>query len=103
MISIKDSVSIQGMRPELMFGVLVAYDAYTMWGCHFTLTSVCDGKHSETSLHYSGCAFDCRTRDVDPNILDKIVEQIADGLGEHFDVIKEETHLHIEYQPRFSG
>lgn len=64
------------------------------------LTSGKDGKHKEDSLHYLGRAGDFRTRHVLPDIMQRIVARIKRELGMAFDVILEDDHLHVEYDPK---
>lgn len=82
------------------------------------ITSVLDGTHGRSSLHYNGKAIDLGVKyypysDVNPNYFSKperqkIVEKIyvaignAVGLGqpEDWDIIDEEDHIHIEYDPK---
>lgn len=76
----------------------VAAEVYREFGEQLTITSVVEGKHSATSLHYAGCAFDCRIRDVsNPRHLSV---EIKNRLTGDYDVILESSHIHIEYQPR---
>ena len=100
-MQLKKGVSIQGIRPELLFGMMVASRVYLVHSQMLVITSVCDGKHSDTSLHYTGCAFDCRTRNLDPSEKANIVNDLDVSLKADFDIVLEDTHIHIEYQPRY--
>ena len=102
-MQLKKGISIQGMRPELLIAMMVAARVYQVHNCILVITSVTDGKHSVTSLHYTGCAFDCRTRNLDEKQKKQIFSDIMVSLTSDFDVILEKTHIHIEYQPRYSG
>ena len=64
----------------------------------FMITSCVDGTHGHNSLHYSGLAFDLRTRDLatDPGL---VVQRLREALGAEFDVVLEPTHIHVEFQP----
>jgi hypothetical protein len=64
------------------------------------ITSACDGTHSINSLHYTGYALDLRTKSVIPAMLSLIVRDIKRDLGEQFDVVEEEDHLHVEFDPK---
>ncbi len=93
-----DTVSITGMTPGLLFGLMVADGIYRAHGAELIITSVNDAKHSQTSLHYSGNAADLRSWDLDnPH---GVASEIKQALGVDFDVIKETDHIHLEYQPR---
>lgn len=100
MLSLKPGVRIAGMRPEILFAVIVAEHAYTEAGFDLTITACVDGKHSAGSLHYSGAAIDIQTRDIPAEALQKIVARIKGALGADFDVVMEADHLHIEFQPK---
>lgn len=101
MISLKPGVTLTGIRPELLVGIMVAQGIFRESGLDTILTSVTDGRHSSTSLHYSGCACDLRTRHIPNRIITKsIADAIREALGHHFDVILETDHIHMEWQPR---
>ena len=61
------------------------------------ITSTYEGTHSPSSLHYANKAFDLRLvyptkwAEIDPNKLDELT-------GSQFDVLREATHFHIEYE-----
>lgn len=99
----KEGIKIQGISPELMLGLIVANDVYRHNGQILTITSILDGKHSNTSLHYTGCAADLRISDVSKSKISIIKAQLEDSLTADFDVILEPTHIHLEYQPRFNN
>ena len=101
-IQVKDnSIKIHGIAPELLFGLIVADQVYTEIGVDLVVTSLNDGRHSSTSLHYSGAAADLRTRNIPAGIDPKdVAADIKERLGIDFDVICESDHIHLEYQPR---
>ena len=94
-----DSVKVAGMRTELLLAAFIADQVYSDMGLDFVITSVTDGKHSATSLHYVGAAFDCRIYDQTPN--EKIVKEIKRRLNIDYDVVLEGNHIHVEFQPRY--
>jgi len=93
-----NSVQVQGIRPELIIALIIANEVYAYHGLEFVITSVTDGKHSKTSLHYSGCAFDCRIYSTADS--EAIRDEIKRQLNIDYDVILEKNHIHIEFQPR---
>ena len=104
-MKLKDgSVRLHGIRPELVFAI-VAFNE--MLNGKLTITSANDGKHSHTSLHYSGCAVDVRSRGLglsEPQKAD-MASRLSSDLGPDFDVIYEgsgtpNAHFHMEYQPK---
>ena len=109
MIRFKEGVNFSGMVPQMNTAFMVGEQVYAEHKTDLTITSLNDGEHSLTSLHYDGRAADFRIRN--PNIekasdtlpdddLEEVVEQIEDRLGRHWDVVLEEDHIHVEYQPR---
>lgn len=96
----KQNVNVYGVRPELQLAIIVANDVFRNVGLDMTITSIADGMHSKTSLHYTGCAFDARTRGIHGTTLGKIVAELNAALTDDYDVVRESDHLHIEYQPK---
>jgi hypothetical protein len=70
------------------------------YGYECVVTSVVDGKHSHGSLHYAGYAMDLRTRHLTPTDQSLIVSALKKALTDEFDIVLEENHIHIEYQPK---
>lgn len=98
---LKKGVNVQGIRPELIIAIIVCNDVYIENDKELVITSVNDGKHSNTSLHYSGCAIDLRTHYFENEAeVVEVADQIKDRLGIDYDVIVEDDHIHLEYQPR---
>lgn len=64
------------------------------------VTSARDGKHSERSLHYEGRAIDLRTRDLSSGQQEFLAERLKVELGPNYDVVLEETHIHVELDPK---
>ena len=111
MIRLKKGINLSGMTTQTLFAMGVAEAVYESHDKTLWITSVNDGKHSKTSLHHSGNAFDCRTWNLETKEQAKQVrDEIKEALGVDFDVIYEHdhrndsrtnnSHLHIEYQPR---
>lgn len=109
MIRLKEGVSLAGMAPQALLMIIAIDQAYEQHGAAETvITSGNDSRHSLTSLHYAGCAFDFRTRDpmtgqsvfrsgVQP---EDVARSIKVRLGIDFDILAEKDHIHAEYQPR---
>ena len=98
-MKIKPGVSIAGVQPELVVGMMVINSVYEKWNIEYVLTSVKDGKHKKKSLHYVGYAQDSRTRDFVEDDLSDVAADLRDSLGDEFDVVLEGDHFHIEFQP----
>lgn len=99
-LSLKEGVRIQGLRSEIVLAIIIANGIYQNHDLDCTVTSIIDGKHSASSLHYTGCAFDLRTRNIPNTALQgRIRMELAQALGQDFDVLLEVDHIHVEYQP----
>lgn len=113
----KDGVNPFGCTPELMLGLFVVDAVFIAEaGREATITSMNDGRHSQSSLHYAGNAADIRVRNPVPesspdyweipiNQRMPLVQKIKAALGRNpdYDVVLEADHIHIEYQPKFRG
>ncbi len=101
-MKLKYDVTVTGIRPELLLAIMITSDVYRKHGHELVITSLLDGKHSQTSLHYSGCAFDARTTaaGISPTKVLEIANALGEALTNDFDVVIEGDHLHVEYQPR---
>lgn len=89
-----------GIRPEMAIAVLIVHGVYQNNGHDVVITSAVDGRHSRNSLHYTGAAVDIRIREISVSIVGKIVQELKEALGHQFDVVLEEDHIHIEFQPK---
>lgn len=98
MIRIKQGVSLLGMNTQILLAIIVADRIWSAHNDNLVITSVSDGKHSEASLHYVGAAVDLRRWGV--SRIDEKLSALSEALGPDFDVILEENHFHIEYQPK---
>jgi len=96
-----NTIHIQGIRPELVFALNVTDQIYTSYGQELVITSLNDGKHSRTSLHYIGAAADLRTSYFTTSEIDNIADLIRNKLGVDYDVIVESNHIHLEFQPKY--
>lgn len=63
------------------------------------ITTARDGEHMKTSLHYKGRALDLRTKDVADAVLVHYRDNLAEALGDDWDVVLERTHIHVEFDP----
>lgn len=72
-----------------------------MFGKPITVTSMNDGEHMNGSLHYQGLAADLRTHDIRAEERALFRTQLLKALFSlGFDVLDEQTHIHIEYDPK---
>ena len=105
-LSIKPGVRIHGMRPEALIGLQVAAGVYEAHNKPCRVTSGTEGKHSRSSRHYSGLAFDLGTKNPQTHeqwpeaIIESMLSAMKKALGADFDVIYEGHHFHVEYDPK---
>lgn len=64
------------------------------------ITSILDGKHRSNSKHYTGNAFDIRTRIYTAAQIAELMAALKPALGKHYDVVNEKDHIHIEFDPK---
>jgi hypothetical protein len=102
---LKDGVSVRGLQAEILLAILIVNEVCKSHGIEPTITSITDGKHSDTSYHYQGDAVDFRTKDILPAIIPILIDQIRLRLTPEYDVLHESEgtpnqHLHIEFNRR---
>lgn len=113
MLRFKADVRLDNLQPQLVVAMTVSYLVCAKYDTECLINSCNDGKHSNTSLHYSGNAFDLDTHDTDAQgnrfckfPIDglQLAAEIQAALPPDFDVIFEHTpgneHIHLEYQPK---
>lgn len=101
MLKLKPGVRLGGLKPEALYAITATERCLSEHSVRDTvITSISDGRHMPGSLHYIGHAFDFRRRDLTPELVDAIVKDLAEALGEDFDVVLKPTHVHVEYQPK---
>ena len=98
-MKVKPGVSVRGIQPATVFGLIICHSVFQDLGETLTVTSGTEGSHSWASLHYVGQAFDIRIRDL-RNEVARVVERLKSALGKEFDVVLESDHIHIEFQPK---
>lgn len=96
-VTLKQGVRVAGIRPEIALAIQVADGVWERQGSELVVTSITDGKHSPTSLHYSGAAADFRIWNIDAQ---RAKEDLKDALGGDYDVVLEKDHIHCEFQPK---
>ncbi len=102
-MQLKEGVRIQGMRPEILFAVIVADGLWKENRQELVVTSVMEGSHSRGSLHYAGQAVDLRIKGIDSATpRERLGKELQARLGQDFDVVLESDHIHVEYQPKES-
>ena len=97
----KQGVSIFGLRDEMFFAIEQIDKILFSSGYEATVTSAVDGTHSTNSLHYDGRAIDIRIRDLPASYsAEAVTRDIQERLSDDYDVVLEDNHIHIEWQPK---
>ena len=99
-VILKQGVRLLGVKPETVAAMIVANSIFQKREVPFVVTSVVDGKHRRGSRHYSGYAFDVRTRNLSQTHAIDVHKEMKDALGDDYDVLLESNHIHIEYDPK---
>lgn len=110
MIIFKPSVNPRNIHPAIWVALGIAYEIRRkLTPLELTVTSMNDGDHMATSLHYSHpCkAVDLRTHDMSATLRSIWASDCAEVLNPMgYDVVHHTgedgvpVHLHIEYQPK---
>ena len=103
---LKDGVRINGahFNPEIVKILdVVRETAPKMERGAIWVTSANDSRHGDNSLHYKNQAFDIRIYNIvgDVHYEAKLwAERLQQALGSDYDVVYENTHIHVEYDPK---
>lgn len=100
MFLIKPGVSIKKLQPQMLIALLAAYSIYQKYEAELVLTAGEDGEHRQGSLHYVGLAIDLRSRDFAEADRPKVLAQLKNALGAQYDVLAENDHFHVEFDPK---
>jgi uncharacterized protein YcbK (DUF882 family) len=106
---IKPGVQIAGLRREMQIALDYVEEVYEKYGHTPIITDAYDDKKRiirgrvKDSKHYSGEAFDVRIWNVGADV-HRIYGRLLKGLTDiGFDIILENDHIHIEYDPKGVG
>ena len=106
MLIIKNTVSLKGLQPPTIVGIMAVSSAFHHFGFDCIITSGTDGKHSVASLHYVGFAVDFRVKHLPSSADIQAVYKLAkSALTAEFDLVLEfadgaPSHIHLEFQPK---
>ena len=92
---LKFGVDISLLNREIRRTLAPVEEIFLKHGQEGVISSTYEGNHGPSSLHYANDAYDLRLPRY-PGIIDEIRE----ALGPDYDVVKEGTHIHIEYDPK---
>jgi len=94
---IKDGVQLAGLDIRMRPVLIEADKIWRRYGQELVVTAGLDGTHSAGSLHYYGLALDFRTRYFTLQEKDVVFAELKESLSVEYDIIKETTHIHVEY------
>jgi hypothetical protein len=98
-IRLKRGVRLRGMCPQILLVPQIAVSIWEKYGApELWITSGTDGRHSRGSYHHAGTAVDLRSRNLPPENIGFVVDALRGALGDDFDVVRETTHIHVEYE-----
>ena len=99
MIKIKRDVKMHGLKTSMIKPISFLDKIFLMLGVDFVITdAIRPLKGNEKSLHPHGHAIDVRTRDLSHFQKAALLVILIQYLGNDYDVIEYDTHIHIEYQ-----
>jgi hypothetical protein len=88
MLLIKPGVDIRGIGTEVSFGLRILEAVLWKHGADCMITTCRDGQHMDGSKHYIGDA------------VDVVLNETRVNLGDQFDLVLEENHFHLEFDPK---
>ena len=100
MIKIKRGVDLRLLTPQVLLAVAVAESLFFQRDIAVVITSGRDSRHGKGSLHYMGNAVDLRIRALTAFNAAAVAEELADCLGDQYDVVLESDHIHVEFDPK---
>jgi hypothetical protein len=90
---------MHGLKTSMIKPISFLDKFFLMLGVDFVITSAIRPlKGNEKSLHPHGHAIDVRTRDLTHLQIGALLVLLTKYLGNDYDVLEYETHIHIEYQ-----
>ena len=99
-MQLKSTVKLADLKPQIVLATVIASEVYRKFGQELVITSLDDSFHHPGSLHPSGYAFDLRTSYYMADQIPKVLSALKQALTLDFDVIFENDHFHIEYDPK---
>ena len=101
-MELKEGVSVRQLTVQGLLIIIAGSQILDLVapGTRCVVTSGDDGKHGFKSKHYRGDAVDFRTRNLTREQKEQFEHMMKKSLGKDFDVILEDTHLHVEYDPK---
>lgn len=99
-LTIKPGVDLNELHFNLVLVLPIIVSVFAAHGSHTTITCGNDGEHMEGSMHYELPlrALDFRIWFVED--VQSLANSLRAALGPQYDVVVEETHVHVEYDLR---
>ena len=102
---IKKGVTISKLTPQAVLAFVIVQPIFHRRDRVCIMTSGDDSTHKPTSKHYTGDAFDLRSKHLRLAEKGEVLVEMKEALGENYDVIIELVgepleHYHIEYDPK---
>lgn len=99
MFSIKEGVSLQGLKIEMREVLIQMEHIFNKINKELVITSGTEGLHSATSLHYYGYALDFRKRHLKPNEQLRVLTHLYAAFeNTDYRIIDHPTHYHVEFR-----
>ncbi len=105
-MKIKDGVETRGLNIKMRKVLMAADHIWKSQGQELVLTegvsdlSEAGVIHSEWSLHPFGMAVDLRTYYFTDDTKNHVAELLREELDDDYDVVVEDTHIHVERDPK---
>uniref|UniRef100_A0A6M3LK27 Peptidase n=1 Tax=viral metagenome TaxID=1070528 RepID=A0A6M3LK27_9ZZZZ len=102
LVKVKDGVCFSEINFYLFLCCYMVSNVFRENGVVPTITSACDGRHKEGSLHYKGLAWDWRIWGLYyPEVVAWQIRERLQGVDKNYDVVYGDKdhldHIHIEY------
>lgn len=98
MIKVKPDVRFTCLKPEIYSIFPILDELWDEEGLTCWITSANEGTHASNSLHYKSLAIDLRRWGLDDP--KSFVQTLQRELGADYDVVLEDNHIHVEWDPQ---
>lgn len=99
-MQLKPTIKLSKLNPQIIIAMMVLDSVYTEHGQELVITAINDGQHMQGSKHYTGDAFDARTKYFTEQERKIVFDEIRERLPIDFDIIDEADHFHVEYDQK---
>ena len=102
-IEFKEGVTPCKLKAITFRAIFVCAEIFNNKNWPLVITSTHEGNHKPYSFHYIGQAFDIRIWRIPKTFLPKICKKLEEALYKldvNFQVILEDTHIHVELDRR---